>query len=48
MRDSFRWDDIPLICSNGIKRMRELVQFVSLNRYKNDPKELATQVQIME
>ena len=47
-------DDIPLISSNGIKRMRDLVQFVPFNRYKNDPKELAAQVleevprQIME
>ena len=37
-------DDIPLISSNGIKRMRDLVQFVPFNKYKNDPKELAAQV----
>ena len=47
-------DDIPLISSNGIKRMRDLVQFVPFNKYKNDPNELAAQVleevprQIME
>ena len=45
---------IPLISSNGIKRMRDLVQFVPFNKYRNDPKELAAQVleevprQIME
>ena len=47
-------DEIPLISSNGIKRMRDLVQFVPFNRYRNDPNELAAQVleevprQIME
>ena len=47
-------DEIPLISSKGIKRMRDLVQFVPFNKYKNDPKELAAQVleevprQIME
>jgi len=47
-------DDIPLISSNGIKRMRDLVQFVPFNKYRNDPNELAAQVleevprQIME
>jgi len=47
-------DEIPLISSNGIKRMRDLVQFVPFNKYRNDPKELAAQVleevprQIME
>jgi hypothetical protein len=47
-------DDIPLISSNGIKRMRDLVQFVPFNKYRNDPSELAAQVleevprQIME
>ena len=37
-------DDIPLISSNGVKRMRDLVQFVPFNKYKNDPNELAAQV----
>ena len=37
-------DVIPLISSNGVKRMRDLVQFVPFNRYKNDPNELAAQV----
>ena len=47
-------DKIPIISSNGIKRMRDLVQFVPFNRYRNDPNELAAQVleevprQIME
>jgi hypothetical protein len=47
-------DDIPLISSTGIKRMRDLVQFVPFNKYRNDPSELAAQVleevprQIME
>ena len=47
-------DDIPLISSNGIKRMRDLVQFVPFNKFRNDPNELAAQVleevprQIME
>ena len=47
-------DDVPLISSNGVKRMRDLVQFVPFNKYKNDPNELAAQVleeiprQIME
>ena len=47
-------DDVPLISSKGVKRMRDLVQFVPFNRYKNDPNELAAQVleeiprQIME
>ena len=47
-------DDIPLISSNGIKRMRDLVQFVPFNKYRNNPTKLAAQVleevprQIME
>ena len=47
-------DDIPLVSSIGIKRMRDLVQFVPYNKYRNDPTELAAQVleevprQIME
>ena len=47
-------DEIPLIDSRCVKRMRDLVQFVPFNKYKNDPKELAAQVleeiprQIME
>ena len=47
-------DDIPLVSSTGIKRMRDLVQFVPFNKYRNDPNMLAEQVleeiprQIME
>ena len=47
-------DEIPLISSNGVKRMRDLVQFVPYNKFRNDPNELAAQVleevprQIME
>ena len=47
-------DKEPIISSNGIKRKRDLVQFVPFNKYKNNPKELAAQVleevprQIME
>ena len=47
-------DEIPLIDSRGVKRMRDLVQFVPFNKYKNDPNELVAQVleeiprQIME
>ena len=37
-------DDDPLISSKGVKRMRDLVQFVPYNRYKNNPTELAAQV----
>ena len=47
-------DDVPLVSSQGVKRMRDLVQFVPFNKYKHNPKELAAQVleeiptQIME
>ena len=33
-------NEIPLISSNGIKRMRDLVKFVPFNKYRNDPKPL--------
>ena len=47
-------DDIPLVSSTGIKRMRDLVQFVPFDKYRDDPDMLAEQVleevprQIME
>ena len=34
----------PLIDSKGVKRMRDLVQFVPFNRFKNDPTKLAEEV----
>ena len=34
----------PLIDSRGVKRMRDLVQFVPFNKYRNDPTKLAEQV----
>ena len=34
----------PLVNSKGIKRMRDLVQFVPFNKYKYDPNELAAKV----
>ena len=37
-------DDNPITNSRGIKRMRDLVQFVPFNQYKYDSKELAEQV----
>ena len=37
-------DEVPLINSNGIKRMRDLVQFVPYNKYKYDPNKLVEQV----
>ena len=37
-------DDVPLVSSTGVKRMRDLVQFVPFNKYRNDPNELAAQV----
>ena len=37
-------DDVPLVSSSGIKRMRDAVQFVPFNKYRNDPKELNNQV----
>ena len=35
-------DDIPLISSNGIKRMRDLVQFVPFNKFRNENKQWFT------
>ena len=37
-------DDNPITNSRGIKRMRDLVQFVPFNKYKFNPNELAAQV----
>ena len=37
-------DDIPITSSKGVKRMRDLVQFVPFSRYENDPKKLADEV----
>ena len=37
-------DDSPLISSSGIKRMRDVVQFVPFNKYRNNPNELSSQV----
>lgn len=37
-------DDAPLISSNGVRRMRDCVQFVPFNRYRNNQEELASQV----
>ena len=37
-------DDVPLVSSTGVKRMRDAVQFVPFNKYKNNPKELNNQV----
>ena len=34
----------PLIDSKGVKRMRDLVQFVPFNKFKNDPTKLAEEV----
>ena len=34
----------PLIDSKGVVRMRDLVQFVPFNRFKNDPTKLAEAV----
>ena len=34
----------PLIDSKGVKRMRDLVQFVPFNKFKNDPTKLAEKV----
>ncbi|MBQ1768172.1 MAG: hypothetical protein IIZ91_03565 [Oscillospiraceae bacterium] len=34
----------PLIDSKGIKRMRDLVQFVPFNKFKNNPTKLAEEV----
>ena len=37
-------DSVPLISSNGQKRIRDLVQFVSFSKYQNDEKKLADEV----
>ena len=37
-------DAKPLISTNGIKRMRDIVQFVHFNTYKNDPNGIAAKV----
>jgi len=37
-------DDVPLVSSSGVKRMRDLVQFVPFNKYKSNPEKLAEQV----
>ena len=37
-------DENPLIDSKGIKRMRDLVQFVPFNKFKNNPTKLAEEV----
>ena len=37
-------DDVPLVSSRGIKRMRDLVQFVPFNKYRYNPNILAEQV----
>ena len=37
-------DNVPLVSSSGVKRMRDLVQFVPFNKYRHNPTELAEQV----
>ena len=37
-------DTVPLISSNGKKRIRDLVQFVPFNKYQNDEKKLSLEV----
>ena len=37
-------DDVPLVSSSGVKRMRDLVQFVPFNKFRHNPVELAEQV----
>jgi len=37
-------DNVPLISSIGEKRMRDLVQFVPFNKFKNDEKKLSNEV----
>ena len=37
-------DEAPLISSNGTKIMRDVVQFVRFNTYRNNPDELAAKV----
>ena len=37
-------DNVPLVSSNGTKRMRDLVQFVPFNKYRHNPTQLSEQV----
>jgi hypothetical protein len=37
-------DDIPLISRKGVKRMRDLVQFVPFNKFENDAEKLSAEV----
>lgn len=37
-------DNVPLISSIGEKRMRDLVQFVPFNKFKNDEKKLSNEI----
>ena len=37
-------DNVPLISSNGVKRLRDVVQFVPFNKYRNSNEELTKQV----
>ena len=37
-------DDVPLVSSKGVKRMRDLVQFVEFNKFRNNPQKLAEEV----
>ena len=37
-------DDVQLISSTGVRRMRDVVQFVPYNKYRNNPNELTAQV----
>ena len=37
-------DEVPLISSKGVKRMRDLVQFVPFKKYENDEKKLSAEV----
>ena len=36
--------NVPLISSNGVKRLRDVVQFVPFNKYRNNNEELTKQV----
>ena len=37
-------DNVPLVSSDGTKRMRDLVQFVPFNKYRHNPTQLSEQV----
>jgi hypothetical protein len=37
-------DNVPLVSSSGVKRMRDLVQFVPFNKFRHNPTQLAEQV----